>query len=87
MHKQPPKSAFQHPLFPPPVAEIIEASPGVRLNGNTETAWKLVANLNYHSGADVLVLALAIGCLCRALAERTGNDLDESDRNGPGWVS
>ena len=23
----------------------------------------------------------------RELAERTGNDLDESGRNGPGWVS
>ena len=73
MQKLPPKSPFQHPLFPPPVAEIIEASPGVRLNGNVETAWKLVANLSYHSGADVLVLALAIGCLCRALAERSGD--------------
>ena len=67
MHKQLPKPAF------PTVAEIIEASPGVRLNGNVETAWKLVADLNYHSGPDVLVLALAIGCLCRALAERSGD--------------
>ena len=82
-----PHSPFQHPLFPPTVAEIIETSPGVRLNGNVETAWKLVADLNYHSGGEILVLALAVGCLCRALAERTGNDLDESGRNGPGWVS
>ncbi len=82
MHKN---SAFQHPLFPPTVAEIIEASPGVRLNGNVETAWKLVAKNNAFN-CD-LPLALAIGCLCRALAERTGNDLDESGRNGPGWVS
>ena len=73
MHKQPPKSAFQHPLFPPPVDEIIEASPGVRLNGNTETAWKLIADVSIRDGADVLVLALAIGCLCRALAERSGD--------------
>ncbi len=86
MHKQPPKSPFQHPLFPPTVAEVIEASPGVRLNGNVETAWKLVAGIDCHSGGDIR-LALAVGCLCRALAERTGNDLDESGRNGPGWVS
>ena len=37
-------------------------------------------HFNFSKGADVLVLALAIGCLCRALAERTGNDLDESGR-------
>ena len=77
MHKPFPKSPFQHPLFPPPVAEIIEASPGVRLNGNVETAWKLVANLNFSKGADVLVLALAIGLLCR--------ELSGQDRSG--WVS
>ena len=76
MHKNFP---FQHPLFPPTVAEIIEKSPGVRLNGNIETAWKLVAGLNYHSGPDVLVLALAVGCLCRELS---GGGRDES-----GWVS
>ena len=87
MQKRSPKSAFQHPLFPPPVAEIIEASPGVRLNGNTETAWKLVADLSGQNGTDVLVLGVAVGLLCRELAERTGNDLDESGRNGPGWVS
>ena len=74
MHKIIP---FQHPLFPPTVAEIIEASPGARLNGNTETAWKLVADLNCRSGPDVLVLALAIGCLCR--------ELSGQDRTG--WVS
>ena len=71
MHKRSPKSAFQHLLFPPPtVAEIIEKSPGVRENGNIETAWNLVADLNYRSGADVLVLALAVGCLCRELSGR-----------------
>ena len=73
MHKTIP---FQHPLFPPTVAEIIEASPGVNLNGNVETAWKLVADLNYHDGADVLVLALAVGCLCRELR----------GWGRPGWV-
>ena len=77
MRKQSPKSVFQHPLFPPTVAEIIEASPGVRLNGNVETAWKLVAGLSCRDGADVLVLALAVGLLCREL----------SGRDGPGWVS
>ena len=70
---------FQHPLFPPTVAEIIEASPGVRLNGNVETAWKLVAGLSYHSGGEILVLALAVGLLCRELS---GGGPDE-----PGWVS
>ncbi len=76
MHKTIP---FQHPLFPPTVAEIIEISPGVNLNGNVETAWKLVADLNYHSGGEILVLALAVGCLCRELS---GGGPDE-----PGWVS
>ena len=74
MHKN---SPFQHPLFPPTVAEIIEKSPGVRLNGNAETAWKLVAGLSCRDGADVLVLALPIGCLCREL----------SGQDRPGWVS
>ena len=72
-------SPFQHPLFPPKVAEIIEASPGVNLNGNVETAWKLVAGLSYHSGGEILVLALAVGLLCRELS---GGGPDE-----PGWVS
>ena len=65
MHKQPPKSPFQHPLFPPTVAEVLDTSPGVNLNGNVETAWKLVANLDFRDG-DIR-LALAVGCLCREL--------------------
>ena len=76
MHKN---SAFQHPLFPPTAAEIIEVSPGVRLNGNIETAWKLVADVSCRDGADVLLLALAVGCLCRELS---GGGRDES-----GWIS
>ena len=64
MHKQLPKPAF------PKVAEIIEASPGVRLNGNVETAWKLIADLSGQNGTDVLVLAVAVGLLCRELSGR-----------------
>ncbi len=80
MHKSTPRSPhspFQQLLFPPTVAEVLDTSPGVQQNGNVETAWKLVADLNYHSGGEILVLALAIGCLCREL----------SGQDRPGWVS
>ncbi len=80
MHKRSPKSAFQHLLFPPTVAEIINSSPGVRENGALKTAWNLVANLDFRDSD--LLLAVAVGCLCRKTAELTGEDLE-----GPGHGS
>ena len=62
-----PTHSESRPLSPPTVAEIIERSPGVREKGALKTAWNLVANLDFRDSD--LLLAVAIGCLCRKTAE------------------
>ena len=83
-----PRSRRTCPRFPsrraPTVQEILAVSPGLQEKGALGVAWNLVANITYHNGADNLVLALAIGCLCLEVAEQKGVDLE--DAPGPGWL-
>ena len=70
-------------VCPPTVAEIIGKSPRFWENGHLQTAWNLVAGLDYRGG-DMTALVVAIGCLCQELAKITEEDLDRPEPGRPG---
>ena len=70
-----PKGSPPNPLSPPRVAEILDRSPSVQERGALTVAWHLVADMTATSGSD-LVLALAIGAICRELAALKSEDAE-----------
>ena len=65
-----------HPRRLPTVADVIAESPSVRTDGPLCVAWRLVAPLTMADCGPFLGLAIAIGCLCRALAAITHDPLE-----------
>ena len=60
-----------HPRRLPTVADVIAESPSVRTDGPLGVAWALVSRLTLADLGPCLGLAIAIGCVCRALAAIT----------------
>ena len=56
---------FSLPLTPPSVREIL-ATQDFDARSATALAEELIGSVDVRDGGDVLLLALAIGCLCRA---------------------
>ncbi len=65
-----------HPRRLPTVADVIAESPSVQSDGPLCVAWRLVAPLTMADLGPFLALAVAIGCLCRAVSAITNDDLD-----------
>ena len=65
-----------HPRRLPTVADVIAESPSVRTDGPLCVAWRLVAPLTLADCGPFLGLAIAIGCLCRAVSDLTGDELE-----------
>ena len=53
-------------LRPPSVREIL-ATQDFDAHSAVDTAYELVHEISARNGGDVLLLALAIGCLCREI--------------------
>ena len=64
------------------VQEALDASSSAQVRP-LKVAWNLVAQLRAQDSD--FVLALAIGCLCLALAQETGEELEEPPESG--WLS
>ena len=74
---------YHTPLFPPlhprrlpTVADVIAESPSVHDCGPLTVAWRLVAPLTIADCGPFLGLAIAIGCVCRAVAAITNDPLE-----------
>ena len=65
-----------HPRRLPSVADVIAESPSVRTDGPLCVAWRLVAPLTLADLGPFLALAVAVGCLCRAVAAITDDPLE-----------
>ena len=65
-----------HPRRLPTVADLMTESPSVRASGPLVVAWRLVAPLTMADLGPFLALAVAIGCLCRAVAAITHDPLE-----------
>ena len=55
---------------------MIAESQSVQSDGPLCVAWRLVSSLTIADCGPFLGLAIAIGCVCRALAAITDDDLD-----------
>ena len=56
------------PSDPPTVRDILSDAPHPDMPSEAlDTAWNLVCETSARDGGEILCLALAIGCLCRAL--------------------
>jgi hypothetical protein len=60
---------------PPDVGRIIDVAPDIRKKGALTTSWNLVRQNTFDHGDEVLLLSLAIGCLCVEIARLKGEKL------------
>ena len=65
-----------HPRRLPTVADVIAESPSVHSCGPLTVAWRLVAPLTIADCGPFLALAIAVGCVCRAVSDLTGDELE-----------
>ena len=65
-----------HPRRLPTVADVIAESPSVHSCGPLHVAWRLVSSLTIADCGPFLALAVAIGCVCRAVAAITHDTLE-----------
>ena len=65
-----------HPRRLPSVADVITESSSVQSCGPLTVAWRLVAPLTLADLGPFLALAVAVGCLCRAMAAITNDTLE-----------
>ena len=60
-----PDNAIPFPAPPPPSVSAILATQDFDAHSAVDTAYELVHEISARDGGDVLLLALAIGCLCQ----------------------
>ena len=62
-----PDNAVPFPAPAPPSVREILATQDFDARSAVDTAYELVHEISARDGGDVLLLALAIGCLCREI--------------------
>ena len=68
-------------LRPPSVSEIL-ATQDFDAHSAVDTAYELVHEISARDGGDVLLLALAIGCLCAEITRLEGERLQPQPPQG-----
>ena len=71
-------------LRPPSVSAIL-ATQDFDARSAVDTAYELVHEISARDGGDVLLLALAIGCLCVEITRLNGGERDEGGRAPKRW--
>ena len=62
-----PDNAIPFPAPAPPSVREILATQDFDARSAMDTAYELVHEISAHDGGDILLLALAIGCLCQGI--------------------
>ena len=80
-----PDNAVPFPAPAAPSVSAILATQDFDARSAVDTAYELVHEISARDGGDVLLLALAIGCLCVEITKLNGGERDEGGQAPKRW--